>query len=78
MKINLIEYLNARTETKRAYANYNHAALDLELSQIKERLAKLGSQVDPAEALLRYGASDKDRMVAAAYYVVIGRFPDDM
>jgi hypothetical protein len=37
-------YMQAQERTRTAYANYNHAAVNLELSRIKERAAEIHSQ----------------------------------
>ncbi len=73
---NFSNYMNARTEKESAYNLYNYAGVKLELAQIKERLAEIESQHDPIADLLTKKMSERERLCAIAFYVVIGRFPE--
>ena len=64
----------ARKET--AYQQYNYAGANLENCQIRERLAEIKSQHEPLAALMEAPLSDRDRLYAAAFYVVVGRMPE--
>jgi len=68
--------MNARTERESAYNLYNYAGQKLELASIKERLAEIESQHEPIATLLTEKLSERDRLCAIAFYVVIGRFPE--
>ena len=74
-------YLLATAEKERAYANYCHAGAALELAKIKERLAEVQSQHEPLHSLSTRTApqghtlTERERLYAAAFYVVIGRMP---
>jgi len=65
----------SRKET--AYERYNYASATLTYAQIMERLAEIKSQHEPLAALLLQPLSERDRLYAAAYYVVVGRMPDN-
>jgi hypothetical protein len=67
--------MNARTEKESAYNLYNYAGAKLELASIRERLAEIESQHDPIADLLTKKMSERERLCAIAFYVVIGRFP---
>lgn len=69
-------YMTAQAEKRAAYERYNYAASALETAQIKERLAEIKSQHNPLAALLALPLSERDRLFAAAFYVVVGRMPD--
>ena len=49
-------------------AQYNNA-------EIHERLAEIKSQHEPMNSLLDAAMSERDRLYAAAFYVVVGRMP---
>jgi hypothetical protein len=69
-------YMLAQAERKAAYERYNHAASALELASIKERLAEIKSQHEPLASLIDKKLSERDRLYAAAYLVVVGRLPE--
>ena len=69
-------YMNARTEKESAYNLYNYAGTKLELAGIRERLAEIESQHNPIANLLEKKMSERERLCAIAFYVVIGRFPE--
>lgn len=58
-----------------AFQQYNYAATKLENAQIRERLAEIKSQHEPLAGLLTQALSERDRLYAAAFYVVVGRMP---
>ncbi len=65
-----------QAERREAMANYNYAAEKLRGAQINERLAELKSQHEPLAGLITAKLSERDRLHAAAFYVVVGRLPD--
>lgn len=69
------EYMTARSDAKAAYAEYNSASRGLELARINERLAEIKSQHEPLNALLNQKMTERERLHAAAFYVVVGRMP---
>ncbi len=75
----LSNYFRAQAETKAARAVHNYAGVNLRLKQIEERLAEIKSQHEPLHELLNLPGADmsgRDRLYAAAFYVVIGRMPE--
>jgi hypothetical protein len=76
MKNDFGQYMNARTEKEAAYNLYNYAGAKLELASINERLAEIKSQHEPIADLLTKNLSERDKLCAIAFYVVVGRFPE--
>lgn len=70
-------YMKAQAEKRAAYERYNYAGAALETAQIKERLAEIKSQHEPLNGLLAAPMSERDRLYAAAFYVVVGRMPNN-
>ena len=70
-------YMTAKAEAKVAYERYNYASAALDNARIKERLAEIRSQHEPLAALRDGAMSERDRLYASAYYVVVGRMPND-
>ena len=70
------KYMTAKANRETAYERYNYAGAILENAQIKERLAEMISQHEPLAALCDISMNERDRMYAAAYYVVVGRLPE--
>lgn len=66
-------YALARADKRAAYERCNRADAALEMARIKERLAEIMSQHEPLASLLSRPMSERDRLYAAAYYVVVGR-----
>lgn len=67
---------NAKLEAARA--KYDHASTWLELAHIRQRLAHLGSQWNPANAILEDKEIDmRTKLLHAAEWVVIGRAVTD-
>ncbi len=71
----LASYFLARSERERAYERYNYALSSLDNAKIIERLAEIKSQHEPLASLLIESLSERDRLYAAAFYVVVGRMP---
>ena len=69
-------YMLKRAEKQTAIERRNYADAALEIAQIKERLAEINSQCDPLDTLITEAMSERDRLYAAAYYVVVGRMPN--
>lgn len=69
-------YLLQQARKDEAFQRYNYAAAKLENAQIHERLAEIKSQHEPLSSLATKALSERDRLYAAAYYVVCGRMPD--
>ena len=69
------QYMLAQSRKETAYAQYNAASHYLEICQIKERLAEIQSQHEPIASLLNQSLSERERLCATAFYVVIGRMP---
>jgi len=69
------EYILAIAEKKAAYNLYNYASIDLELKDIRERLAEINSQHQPiAELLENKKLNERQKLYEVAFYVVTGRF----
>jgi hypothetical protein len=69
-------YMKAQAEKRAAYERYNYAVAALENAQIKERLAEIKSQQEPLAGLLSQPLSERDRLYASAFYVVVGHMPN--
>lgn len=70
------QYFTAQERTRTARERFNHAVVALELAQIKERLAEIKSQHEPLAQLNPEGNPvARDKQYAAAFYVVVGRWP---
>lgn len=70
-----MNYQHAKLEADRAYQRYNYASAALKLAQIQMRLAELHDQHEPLAS--RGGpAHVRDKMYAAAFYAVVGRWPE--
>lgn len=74
----LIQYFRAQAERRAAVAQYDSASRQLTLAKIYERLAEIKSQHEPLSGLIERPLSERDRLYAAAYYVAIGRLPDNL
>ena len=70
-----INYMRAQAERREAYEKYNYAGQLLENREIKERLAEVKSQSEPFNTLINASMDERDRLYAAAFYVVVGRMP---
>jgi hypothetical protein len=69
-------YMLKQAESRAAFADYNRAARSLDLARIHERLAEIKSQHHPLESLANARLTDRERLYAAAFYVVVGRMPE--
>ncbi len=70
------EYLKATSERQCAFERFNYASSALDMARIRERLAEIKSQHEPLASLLNAPIPERDRLCAAAFYVVVGRMPD--
>jgi hypothetical protein len=70
-------YFLAQARKDAAYQQYSYAGVRLTNAQIMERLAEIKSQHEPLASLLGRPLSERDRLYAAAFYVAIGRMPDN-
>ncbi|MEA3427896.1 MAG: hypothetical protein U9Q84_01475 [Thermodesulfobacteriota bacterium] len=73
---NFTHYMEAQANKEAAGHLYNYASQKLENAQIKERLAEIKSQHEPIASLLEEPMSERGRLYAIAFYVVVGRMPD--
>ena len=71
-------YMHAQDRKEAAYQQYNYAGTKLENESIKCRLAQIKSQSNPIDSLLLAKLSERERLYAISFYVVIGRFPDGL
>ncbi len=71
----LAAYFLAQAKKREAYEKFDGAAKGLSLAQIHERLAEIKSQHEPLATLATKAMSERERLYAAAFYVVVGRFP---
>ena len=71
-------YMHAKDRKESAYQQYNYASAKLENESIKCRLAQIKSQANPIDSLLLARLSERERLYAISFYVVIGRFPDGL
>lgn len=69
-------YMRKQAERREAYEKLNYATANFKNAQIMERLAEIKSQHEPLNGLLTRSMSERDRLYAAAYYVAIGRMPE--
>lgn len=70
------KYLYKQAQKEAAYNLYNYAGAKLELTQIQERLAEIDSQHEPMASLLEEKMTERQRLYAIAFYVVVGRMPE--
>ena len=75
MSNKLESYFLAQAKKNTAYEKYNYACAALELALIKERLAEVYSQVEPLSKIDESFPPGRERLAAAAYYVVHGHLP---
>ena len=73
-----LQYMKAQAESRAAVAEYGSAARQLTLARIYERLAEVKSQHEPLNGLIDKPLGARERLYAAAYYVAIGRLPDNL
>ena len=69
-------FMLRKAETATATAESNYASVKLDLAHIRERLAEVESQHEPmAKVQDSVGFSERQKILAIAFYVVVGRFP---
>jgi len=71
-----LAYQKAKVEKDAAYAKYDAAGAHLSNAQIRMRLAELKSQSEPLAGLMEARCTERERLFAAAFYVVHGRMPE--
>lgn len=69
------EFMLAQAKKREAFERYNYAGAALTNAQIMERLAEFKSQCEPSDSLILQQMTPRERMYAAAYWVVVGRMP---
>lgn len=69
-------FLLKKAETRAAVERCNYDTVALANTRIRERLAEIKSQHEPLAGLLQQPMSERERMYAAAFYVVVGRLPE--
>jgi len=74
--MSLDNYLYKQSEKDGAYQQYNYASANLKIKTIECRLAEILSQREPLNSLINKKSSEREKLYAAAYYVVIGRMPN--
>ena len=72
---NFLKYTHATEMRKAAMVKVELSHMRLRKALVEERLAKLKSQSEPLSGLMAENISDRDRLYAAAFYVVVGRMP---
>ena len=70
-----MKYELERANKRAASERLNAASALYENALIHERLAEIKSQHEPLNGLLDAAMSERDRLCAAAFYVVVGRLP---
>ena len=70
------QYMLAQARRETAVERRNYASAALDNASIHERLAQIKSQHEPLASLLQKPLSERDRLYAAAFYVVVGRLPE--
>ena len=71
-------YMYAQERVATARMGYNYASVLLENRQIHQRLAEIASQTEPVNLLIERDLSERAKLYALAFYVVVGRFPDGL
>ncbi len=72
----LANLFKAHDKVARWRAERENASARLELETIKERMWELHSQHEPLAHLSAGDREVRENMLAAIFYVVVGRFPD--
>jgi len=70
-------FLIAQAEKREAYQRYNYAGQALELATIRERFAEIYSQFEPVNKIQAMKLDEREKLCAAAYYVITGRLPKE-
>lgn len=71
-----MSYQLAKVERELAYQRYNYASAALDRASIKMRLAEIQDQHEPLHELTGGDRDMREKILAAAFYVVVGCFPD--
>ena len=69
------DYMARQTETRLAQAERSKATIKLEFARVKERAAELRSQHEPLHTLTAGDTEERQRILDAVFYVLVGRFP---
>lgn len=73
------QFLHQQANVATARAEYNYSSCKLENASIQMRLAEIKSQHQPLATLAALTTlTERQRMYAAAYYVVHGRIPESV
>lgn len=72
----LANYFHAQDKVRHMRANIEVASARLDLASINQRMAELRSQHEPLNELTSGDHDERQRILDAIFYVVIGRFPD--
>lgn len=71
------EYRLKRAETREAVADWERACIKMKLARVKERLAEVDSQHEPFNSIINSTTmNEREKLYAAAFYVVRGRMPN--
>ena len=71
--LDFAHYLETKTGSEAARYRNDWASVALDLAGIRQRLAEIKCQHEPLASLLDAKMSERDRLYAAAFYVVVGR-----
>ena len=71
------QLFNAHDKVKRWSAERENASARLELERIKERWYELRSQHEPLNKLTAGNREERDHILRAAFYLVVGRWPKE-
>ena len=73
----LLEYFAAQEKTRSMRNLHSYADMAITVAEINERLAEIKSQHEPLNKLLETAMTERERLYATAFYVVVGRMPKD-
>lgn len=71
-----MKFMHEQEKVATARSEYNAASLKLDNANIRCRLAELESQHEPLASLLKEPLGERERLYAAAFWVVVGRMPE--
>lgn len=73
------QFQQAKAEEDAARQLYNYSGQKLENAGIRRRLAEAKSQAEPIASLVeRTDLSERERLYALAFWVVVGRLPEEL
>lgn len=72
----LARYFDAQEKRRRWMAERENASARLQLAQIHERAAEIRSQHEPLNELTGGDRDTREKILAATFYVLHGRFPE--